>query len=183
MSLRTFIAGIAVAAGIALVGTAEAAVQIVTVNGTNASATYDSSFNVGDGGIVFGSKVNSGAFTHEVYFTVDTNAVGGVTSTPNTLQLGSLVLFDVLGLTYQVFDAGTNAAVSGIGTASSLLTFASTAGADYFVRFLGTATGALGGNYTANLSFAVTPIPGAILLIAPALAGLGFAGYRRRRTA
>jgi hypothetical protein len=88
-------------------------------------------------------------------------------------------IFDIAGLSYQVFDATTTAAVSGLAAASSLLTFVAHAGTEYFVQFTGTATGAAGGNYTANISF-VTPVPAAVLLLAPALAGLGLMARRRK---
>ena len=181
MSLKAFFASLAVVAGLTVAGSAQAAVQVVSVSGAVASATFDNAFNVGDGGIITGLRVGPGAFTHDVYFDVATGTGGGVTGTPNTLQIGSTTIFDVTGLTYQVFDAVTNLAITGVQSASSLLTFAAGPGGSYFVQFAGVASGLMGGNYTANI--AITPIPAAVLLMAPALAGLGFAGYRRRKTA
>jgi hypothetical protein len=181
MTIRTFIAGVALAAGLAIGASAEAAVQVVAVNGANAAATFDDALAVGDAGIISGSRIGTGGFTHSVFFDVSSGTGGGVTATPNNLTIGTIEFFGISGLSYQVFDAVTATAITGVQAASSLLTFAAAAGGSYYVTFTGTATGIAGGNYAANI--AITPIPAAILLLAPAVAGLGLVAYRRRTRA
>ena len=64
--------------------------------------------------------------------------------------------------------------------APDLLVATLMAGLDYTLRITGRTNGRLGGNYKVDL--AVTPVPGALLLLGPALAGLGYVGIRRRQT-
>ena len=155
---------------------AMAAVQLKTLAG-NTATENTSPFSNGDGAIIQGSTTSplGTAIDHRLNFSTTANLLANVTATPNTLK----PQFDITGLSYQIFDAATNTAVSGLVAASNLLTFAATAGTSYYVKFTGAVGGSLGGNYTGNVAF--TPIPGALLLLGPALAGLGFVGYRRSR--
>jgi hypothetical protein len=182
MGIRSVFAGMALAIGTVFAVPAWAAVDLAVLSGSTAVATLDQPLSIGDGGIIFGSSTDSGAnLNHRVFFAVAENATANISATPNELSAGGTTWFDVDGLTYQVFDANTNAAVSGVVATANVLSFAALAGGAYYVDFDGIVSGTLGGNYTGNI--ALTPIPGAILLLGPALAGLGYVGYRRKQTA
>jgi hypothetical protein len=174
MQFRALFTGAVLAFASLLALPAMAAVQTVTLSGA-ADAKSLSPLSLGDGAVVFGSAPK-GTMTHVVFFETAKAGTAQISATPNSL--GSI--FDLSGLAYTVFDAATNAVV-GSASASSILSFAAAAGGDYFVVFAGNASGQLGGNYTGNV--ALTPIPGAVLLLGPALAGLGYVGYRRRQSA
>jgi hypothetical protein len=176
MQLKSWLAGLTLAVSVVSAHITDAAVQTVSAAGRNASATLDDILSLGDSGILTGAVTTTSLFQHDFFFEVATTGTGGVTGTPNTLILSGKTVADVTNLQYQVFDRGTITSITGLAHASDLLTFATLAGGNYFVRFTGFASGSGGGNYTANIG--ITPIPGAIALFVPALAGLG---YMRRR--
>jgi hypothetical protein len=152
---------------------ATAAVDVVTLDGAGAVGSADNALAVGDGIITFGHQAD-GSLTQQLNFATQDAGTVVVSATANTLQS----FFDISGLSYEAFDASTNTSL-GSAAASSVLSFAASAGQAFYVVFSGNVTGSLGGNYTGNV--ALTPIPGALLLLGPALAGLGFVGYRRKQ--
>lgn len=174
MTIRSMLTAVVMAVAALAAVPAVAAVQTVTLSGV---ADIDSltPLSLGDGANVFGSSDKSGTFQHFVTFT--TAQAGKVTigATPNN---SIAPLFDIGGLTYTVIDTGSNSIV-GTALASGILSFAASAGGSYILALAGNVKGLIGGNYAGGV--ALTPIPGAVLLLGPALAGLGFVGFRRRQ--
>ena len=148
-----------------------AAVQTLDLSGASDSGTFAADLAIGGIGEVNGSRSTGGVFEHRAAFMLASGNGGNVAA---SVSLGSL-----LGLEYQVFDATTSLAITASAAAPNLLVFAASPGGSYFVQFTGIA-GTSGGSYAASIT--ITPIPGAILLMVPALAGLGMLA-RRRRTA
>ena len=153
-----------------------AAVQTVNLSGVSAIGSLNP-LSLGDGANVFGSSDQSGTFQHFVTFSTAKAGTVSIGATPNN---SVAPLFDLGGLTYTVLDLGNNSIV-GSAFASDILTFAATAGGNYVLALAGNVKGLIGGNYAGAV--ALTPIPGALLLLGPALAGLGYVGVRRRQNA
>jgi hypothetical protein len=115
---------------------------------------------------------------------------GGAVNDQFTFTLSSTAANADLVVSYGVFNLGAVVGLfdSSLNPVSSTLvtlapnvyeaTFANlVAGASYTLLFAGIAN--VGGFYAGTAT--VTPIPGALLLFASALGGLGFVGYRRRK--
>jgi hypothetical protein len=178
MNVKTVIAGLALAVVAVYAAPADAGFVGASVNGETG---FDSlgTLSLGDVGTVTGSVEGNGvAFEHFVSFTSG-GTVGSIAGTPVTLSApNGDVLTDIAGLMYDVIG---NGGVIASGTSPSSVFAALEAGEDYLLRITGTSGGTLGGNYKVDV--AITPIPAAALLLAPALAGLGYMGVRRRKSA
>jgi hypothetical protein len=182
MGLPALLAGAVIALS---AGTADAALYGLEFGGIEGSQTLGTALSSGDGLRVNGDIANqSGDFRHTVNFTAGSEAT--------TIQSGA-AWFSIgpfsNSLRFELQDAGGGVLAQSStppnfdtpGVISSALSFAGlTPGESYKIVFSGTIF-AEAANY--DFKMAVTPIPAAALLLAPALAGLGYAGYRRRQTA
>lgn len=108
------------------------------------------------------------SFAHDVVFRLE--QVGTANVAGAKVTVGDLV--DIRNLGYQVLG------ITDLVMAPDLLVTSLMAGFDYTLRITGTTGGRLGGNYKVDI--AITPVPAAVMLLGPALAGLGIAGLRRR---
>ena len=179
MSQYLKLASVAFAAGVALAASsAHAAHSFIDVElaGPSASSGIPGSFTFFGPGVsdiisVTGKVLGQGtAFEHTVLFDV-------FNFTPNqkavvsgsAVSLGSIVGID--NLTYSVNGSAPVAAMADLGPLAIM-------GAGNTLTITGITSGTAGGDYKVDV--ALTPIPGAMLLLGPALAGLGYVGYRRR---
>ena len=88
------------------------------------------------------------------------------------------VNIDLLDSTSTVIASDTFSGVLN-GFALSTLSFVGLAAGDYSIRLTGTNENI--GQYIIDATFTPVPLPAAILMLAPALAGLGFTGRRSQR--
>jgi hypothetical protein len=175
MNIKNLLAGLVLVVGLAAGQAANAAVQLLSLSGPADSDSFAAPLAAGDGGIVFGSS-GPGGLSHSVGFTLAPGATTvSISATPNALPADTGTIFDVAGLAFALFDSTMTSLGSGLTGAT--LTVAGLAAGSYSVVFTGIAVGSLGGNYTGNV--AVTPIPAAALLLAPALIGLAMVARRR----
>ena len=112
------------------------------------------------------------AFTDTVKFTLNTESVVTVT---------------LVNQVFGAFNIGSFLASSGSftltqGPAGTFTYSGLLAAADYLISVSGNVLGSDGGLYKITVAAATTPIPGALLLFGTALGGMGFVGFRRRRS-
>jgi hypothetical protein len=142
-------------------------------------------------------------FKHDYLFTVPETVFGRASINDLELNIGDLLLEDILQLTFGLFQGSVAAANLVVPLAvapdpdrAATLDFSGlTAGTQYILRVAGVLNGyalipdghegaglrGWHGQYQGNI--AVLPIPGALALFLSALAGLGVVGWRRRSAA
>ncbi len=161
----------AVLATAALLSTTDAEagfVGPVSVSGPTASSGLPAVLGEGDVGVMVGNVMGAEtSFHHRFSFTTDDAATATAGARSNELSM-------VLGIDDLVvsFDGATWA---------PLVSKTTTAHVANTLHVKGTTSGALGGNYIADLAITETPVPGAALLFGSALAGMAY--LRRRRAA
>lgn len=185
MKLGRHLAAVTTAAFVALSAVAaEARVFTLPFGGIEGEQTLGTPLGVGDGLLVAGViNGQSGNYSNEVTFTLGAGATG-IKSAANWFALSPIAN----SLSYALFDAADTLLADdvgpvfpGNGTVSSSLVFAGlTAGATYTIKIAGTI---FGDAAAYQVAISITPIPAALLMLAPALAGLGYVGYRRRKAA
>jgi hypothetical protein len=140
-------------------------------------------FNLGtltDGTPVFqGDLFSRGTFSDTINFTLSTaSAISGA-----VWDLAVLPLSNLSNLKISI-DGTSLALNAGHGGAYTGAVLASLAAGDHSFTITGRANGLVGGAYlfkVAATAVAATPIPPALLMFGTALAGLGVAGWRRRK--
>ena len=137
------------------------------------SANYD--FGTLDGTPKFQNvSVAPGKFLDVFEFNVATNSSGASNVSNHTLEFYGTDVFNITGLTLEIYNAGT----------LSLLTMpydsiALSAG-DYIAQVSGLATGVAGGNYTYSAIAAPVPEASTLSLMLAGFGLVGFMSYRRR---
>jgi hypothetical protein len=136
--------------------------------GDGANSSLGATLNIGDAGVVVGIVEGNGVdFTQTLTFTA--NGPRG-SAAGASVEISGLV-----GISNLMYSLNGSAFTAAPGVITGALLAGPNANT---LVITGLTTGSIGGNYKADI--AVTPIPGAILLLGPALAGLGYVGYRRR---
>jgi hypothetical protein len=181
MSAYRFVpAMIAGAALMAVASIANAAVTPVEFNALSLGQTVGSALGNGDGLSITGQIPATGALTNSVTFTLADNT--GVDTRGIAFDFGP---FSIKNFGLELFDSSNSslgsAVISSLAGASfgTLHVVGLLAGESYRLAITGNVSGF--GNY--DVKVGITPVPGALLLLGPALAGLGFVGYRRSQTA
>jgi hypothetical protein len=175
--LPAMIVGVVLAA---VASVANATVTPVEFNVLSLGQTVGTPLNMGDGLSITGQIPATGALSNSTTFTLANNT--GVQTRGIAFDFGP---FSIKNFGFELFDSSNTSLGSAVLTSLPGASFGTldvpglTAGAAYRLAITGNVTGF--GNYDGKLS--VTPIPGAMLLLGPALAGLGFVGYRRSQTA
>lgn len=145
--------------------------QATTVDAGSISGSYSTVFNVLPGT----------SFADTVNFSIAAPSALTGTATSLRLNFGSLSLWDIAGLTVNVWNNshpfGTVNFGSFAGDASSY-TFNLPSAGNYHVDITGTATGSFGGTYAVGLQVAAVPEPETYAML---LAGLGVMGAIARR--
>ena len=147
-----------------------------------ASAATFALGDISDSGDFLGNQIKTaGPFTDLFTFSVNNTVNDGQAT---IIEIGNNSVFNIDNLTLAITDAVGSFVHRGpvaVGPTGALLVINGLAGGNYAVRVTGDVTGSLGGSYTGSIYTNVVPIPGAVFLFAPALAGLaGLKRFRRK---
>jgi hypothetical protein len=128
---------------------------------------------------IIGTITGTGVFfNHTVSFSLLVAADVGIAGDVLETKIGPKVLSDINDFTFVIRNADTNTVLA-TGSDDEAFLLSLLSGTNYKIEITGDTTGSVGGKYAINL--AVTPVPAAALLLAPALIGLGIAASRRAR--
>jgi hypothetical protein len=176
--MRKFLAALALAAGLSF-GTANAAVVDVGGNAANPIAidAFSNPLTLGSENAIIGVITGKGvSFTHTISFSLLESAGTGIAGEILETIIGPKKLSDIDDFSFSLINLDTSTTLFTGGDADAAFIMLM-AGVNYAVKITGTTSGSVGGKYAINL--AVTPVPAAALLLAPALLGLGLVARRR----